>query len=79
MRNSYKDNDFQNIKYDIKQYFKQHTFLAILNSIMTVVRVLSFAASIYSFIQGVKNLDQLYEDYAKLKEKLGTGGKIEKD
>ena len=76
MRNSYKDNDFKNIKYDIKQYFKQHTFLAILNSIMFVVRVLSFAASLYSFYKGVENLDLLYEDYAKLKEKLGPGGKI---
>ena len=76
MRNSYKNNDVDNIKYDLKQYFKQHTFIAVINSIMTVVRVLSFVASIYSFIQGVKNLDQLYKDYADLKEQLGPGGKI---
>lgn len=76
MRNSYKDKAWSNIKYDLKQYFKQHTFIAVLSSISTVVRILSFAASIYSFIQGVQNLDKLYEDYKLLKEKLGPGGKI---
>lgn len=56
MRSTGKDNTLKNVFKDVWQFAKENPFTAAGSAFLGVIRVLLFAASIYSFVKGLGSL-----------------------